>query len=275
MKRTIIKIDDEKCNGCGICIPDCPEGALQMIDGKARLVSDLFCDGLGACIGTCPQGAISTEVREADAYDERRVMEENIIPKGENTIKAHLKHLKDHNETAYYQEALDALKGAGINIGIEEKPAASPCGCPGTLAKVIEREDDAGCCGAETSVPSQLRQWPVELHLLNPDAAYFKDADLLVAADCTAFSYGDFHRDFIQGKAVAMFCPKLDNSAETYIERMTEILSRNNIKSITVARMEVPCCGGTTAIIQEALKRSGKNIPLTVKVISISGEILS
>lgn len=276
MERTIIKIDDEKCNGCGICIPDCPEGALQMIDGKARLVSDLFCDGLGACIGTCPQGAISTEVREADAYDERRVMEENIIPKGENTIKAHLKHLKDHNETVYYQEALDALKAAGINLNIEEKPAASPCGgCPGTLAKVIEREEEGGCCGTESSVPSQLRQWPLELHLLNPDAQYFKDADLLVAADCTAFSYGDFHRDFIQGKAVAMFCPKLDNSADVYVERLTEILTRNNIKSITVARMEVPCCGGTTAIVQEALKRSGKNIPLEVKTISISGEILS
>lgn len=277
MERTIIKIDDEKCNGCGICIPDCPEGALQMIDGKARLVSDLFCDGLGACIGTCPQGAISTEVREADAYDERRVMEENIIPKGENTIKAHLKHLKDHNETVYYQEALEALTTAGIKLELEEKPAASPCGCPSTLAKVIEREadEDGGCCGGAGSVPSQLRQWPVELHLLNPDAQYFKDADLLVAADCTAFSYGDFHRDFIQGKAVVMFCPKLDNSNETYIERMTEILSRNNIKSITIARMEVPCCGGTTAIVQAALKHSGKDIPLEVKVISISGEILS
>ena len=274
MERTIIKIDDEKCNGCGICIPDCPEGALQMIDGKARLVSDLFCDGLGACIGTCPQGAISTEVREAEAYDEARVMAENIIPKGENTIKAHLKHLKDHNETVYYQEALDTLKDAGIKLSIEAKPAASPCGCPGTMAKVIERDDDAGCCGAENSVPSQLRQWPVELHLLNPSAQYFKDADLLVAADCTAFSYGNFHRDFIQGKAIVMFCPKLDNSTENYIEKMTAIFSQNSIKSITIARMEVPCCGGTTAIIQEALKRSGKNIPLEVKVISISGEIL-
>jgi ferredoxin len=277
MKRTIIKIDDEKCNGCGICIPDCPEGALQMIDGKARLVSDLFCDGLGACIGTCPQGAISTEEREAEAYNERRVMEENIIPKGDNTIKAHLKHLKDHNETGFYEEAIQALKDAGLEAPQEEQaPAPSPCGgCPGTMAKTIERDDDASCSDSEQKAPSQLRQWPIELHLLNPDAAYFKDTDLLVAADCTAFTYGNFHQDFIKDKTVAMFCPKLDNSADDYIEKLTEILTRNNIRSITVVRMEVPCCGGTTAIVEEALKRSGKNIPLEVKVISIDGEIIS
>jgi ferredoxin len=277
MKRTIIQIDDEKCNGCGVCIPDCPEGALQMIDGKARLVSDLFCDGLGACIGTCPQGAISTIEREAEAYDERRVMSENIIPKGKNTIIAHLKHLKDHNETEFYNQALDVLKEEGIEIPAEEEKPAPPtgCGCSGTMAKSIERkEEETGCCSSEAAPKSQLTQWPIELHLLSPDAGYFQDADILIAADCTAFSYGNFHNEFLKGRKLIMFCPKLDHSNDAYIEKLTAMFSRQNIKSVTIARMEVPCCGGTTAIVEEAISRSGKDIPLRTQVISIAGELM-
>ena len=270
MKRRIIKIDEEKCNGCGVCIPDCPEGALQIIDGKARLVSDLFCDGLGACIGTCPQGAISTVEREAAAYDEPRVMRENIIPKGTNTIKAHLKHLKDHGEKEYYTQAVEVLKEKHMEVPEEEAPSPFGGTCPGTLAKVIEHNTENN---TPANVPSQLRQWPVELHLLNPEAQYFKNADLLVAADCTAFTYGNFHAEFMKDKALVIFCPKLDNSTETYIEKLTAIFEQNNIKSITVARMEVPCCGGTSAVVEEALKRSGKDIPLEVKIIGINGSL--
>ena len=271
MKRKIIQIDEDKCNGCGVCIPDCPEGALQMIDGKARLVSDLFCDGLGACIGTCPQGAISTIEREAEAYDERRVMRENIIPKGENTIKAHLKHLKDHDEKEYYKQAVEVLKVHGLAVPGEEAHTPPPGGCPGMMARTIERNQQETETPAPGTVPSQLRQWPLELHLLNPEAPYFKDADLLVAADCTAFAYGNFHAEFIKGRTLVVFCPKLDHSADAYIDKLATIFERNNIKSITVVRMEVPCCGGTTMIVEEAMKKAGKDIPLEVKIIGIDG----
>lgn len=271
MKRKIIQIDEEKCNGCGVCIPDCPEGALQMIDGKARLVSDLFCDGLGACIGTCPQGAITIVEREAELYDEKTVMNKNIIPKGTNTIKAHLKHLKDHNETEYYKHACEALTAMGIDIPEEVKPLS--CGCPGTLAKSIEKKEVSPKAKSIVGPVSQLTQWPVELHLLNPAASYFNNADILIAADCTAFSYGNFHNDFIKGRKLIIFCPKLDNSSEAYIEKLTALFTQNEVNSITIAKMEVPCCAGTTAIVQEALKRAGKDVPLTIKTISIDGKI--
>lgn len=270
MKRKIIKIDENKCNGCGVCIPDCPEGALQMIDGKARLVSDLFCDGLGACIGTCPQGAISTIEREAEAYNESRVMTENIIPKGKNTIKAHLKHLKDHNEEEYYKQAVEELKKLGMEVPQDLTYNKPPGGCQGMLAKSFEKEEVSN----SGKVPSQIRQWPLELHLLNPEAPYFKDAHLLVAADCTAFAYGNFHAEFLQDKTLVLFCPKLDNSTDAYIEKMKNIFELNNIKSVTIARMEVPCCGGTTMIVKEALKQAGKNIPVEVKTISIKGKLI-
>ncbi|NOY75741.1 MAG: 4Fe-4S ferredoxin [Kiritimatiellaeota bacterium] len=278
MKRKIITIDESECDGCGLCIPDCPEGALRIIDGKARLISDLFCDGLGACIGTCPKGAISTEEREAEEYDERRVIRENIIPKGENTIKAHLKHLVDHKETELLKQALEVLRGKGIDgdalMDVETRPAPSGgCGCAGTTACSIERNDEQCACAAANAPPSRLGQWPVEMHLISPDAGYFEDSDLLVAADCTAFSYGNFHEEFIKGRSVVVFCPKLDGSNDAYIEKMTALFSRNNIKSVTIARMEVPCCGGTEMVVREAMRRAGKDIPVDVKVISISGEI--
>lgn len=269
MKRQIIKIDEEKCNGCGLCVPNCPEGAIQMLDGKARLVSDLFCDGLGACIGECPQGAITVEEREAEPYDERKVMTENIIPKGMTTINAHLKHLRDHGETKLLHEALDVLKEQNISIADEtEAKGNGHAGCPGMMAKMFSKKapnnDVAG------KVESELRQWPIQLKLVSPEASYFDNADLLIAADCTAFAHGDFHREFIKDKIVLIFCPKLDPYIELYIDKLAEIFSKKSIKSITIARMEVPCCGGTEVIVQKALEKVGKSIEVKSHIINIA-----
>ena len=278
MKRQIIEIDEEKCNGCGKCIPNCPEGALQIIDGKARLISDLFCDGLGACIGECPLGAIKTVEREAEAYDEKTVMLKNIIPKGANTIKAHLKHLKDHKETKLFQIALDALKASNIAVpDLNEQVAQKPCGgCPGTLAKMLSRKPEAKAASQAVggTIASELRQWPIQLHLINPMAGYFDDADLLISADCVPYSFGDFHRHYLKGKMVITFCPKLDNSMDIYLEKLTELFRQKSIKSITIVRMEVPCCGGTEVVVRKALAASGKDLNVKVDVISLSGEII-
>jgi len=278
MKRQIIEIDESKCNGCGKCIPNCPEGALQIIDGKARLISDLFCDGLGACIGECPEGAIKTVEREAEAYDEKTVMEKNIIPKGANTIKAHLKHLKDHKEDKLLQIALDVLKANNVEVPDLNEAAPKPCGgCPGTLAKLLSKKPAPK---AETEQPagtiaSELRQWPLQLHLINPMAAYFDNADLLISADCVPYSFGDFHRHYLKGKMVITFCPKLDNSMDVYVEKLTELFRQKNINSVTIVRMEVPCCGGTEMVVRKALELSGKDVDVKVDVISLGGEIIN
>lgn len=276
MKRKIIEIDEDICNGCGDCIPNCPEGALQIIDGKARLISDLFCDGLGACIGECPVGAIKTVEREAEAYDEKTVMLKNIIPKGANTIKAHLKHLQDHKESKLLQIALEILKSSGVEVpDLNEKPEKLPCGCPGTLAKLLSRKPAAESKPAAGAVESELRQWPLQLHLINPQAAYFDNADLLVSADCVPYAFGDFHRHYLKGKIVITFCPKLDNSMDAYLEKLTELFRIKNINSVTIVRMEVPCCGGTEMVVRKALEAAGKEIDVTVNVISLSGEIIA
>lgn len=274
MKRKIIQIDTEKCNGCGVCIPNCPEGALQMIDGKARLISDLFCDGLGACIGECPVGAISTIEREAEAYDERRVME-NIVKQGENTIKAHLKHLQGHGEEKLLAIAEAYLREKGLPVPSLAAPAPLPCGCPGTLAKSLSPRPApaAAAAGGAAPEPSALRQWPVQLKLLNPSAPYFDQADLLISADCVAHAYASFHRDLLAGKILVVFCPKLDSDIDSYVEKLAEIFRRHSIRSVTVARMEVPCCGGTTAIVQEALAKAGQSQKVKVMTVGIDGEI--
>lgn len=277
MKRKIIEIDESKCNGCGKCIPNCPEGALQIIDGKARLISDLFCDGLGACIGECPLGAITTVEREAEAYDEKTVMEQNIIPKGANTIKAHLKHLKDHKETKLLQIALDALKANNVEVPDLNEAAPQACGggCPGTLAKLLSRKPEAKTETVSGTIASELRQWPIQLHLINPMAAYFDNADLLISADCVPYSFGDFHRHYLKGKMVITFCPKLDNSMDVYVEKLAELFRQKDINSVTIVRMEVPCCGGTEMVVRKALQISGKELDVKVDVISLSGDIIS
>lgn len=269
--RTVIDIDHEKCTGCGLCVPDCPEGALQIIDCKAHLISDIFCDGLGACIGTCPEGAIGTIEREGEEYSERLTME-NIVKGGANVIKAHLRHLKNHGQTRYYDEAVEVLKEKGIEVpDIEED---LPCGCPGTIAKVMEPDDIPDQSSTSgTVIPTELRQWPVQIHLLHPKAPFFDNSHLLLLADCVAAANPNLHSQLIHGKSVAMGCPKLDD-AGAHIEKLTEIIKQNRIRSITVAIMEVPCCGGMIKIAEEAIKRSGKEVPLIKEKVSLTGKIM-
>jgi len=272
VKRKIIHIDEDKCNGCGQCIPNCPEGALQVIDGKARLVSELFCDGLGECMGHCPEGAISVEEREAEPYDEKRVMI-NIIKAGPNTIKAHLKHLKDHGEINLYNQAIEVLNEKNIEIPSPEEEKLA-CGCSGTMARSIEKEEPDHSCECQTSSPSQLRQWPVQLKLINPFAPYLDNADILIAADCCAYAYGNFHQKFIKDKVAIILCPKLDTGIEQYIEKLGLIFKNHNIHSISIVRMEVPCCGGLEKIIEAALQKAGKISMVKVDVLSVDGKIL-
>lgn len=268
-RRKVIRIDESKCTGCGLCIPDCPEGALQIIDGKARLISDLFCDGLGACVGTCPEGALTVEEREAEPYGERKVME-NIIRAGANTIAAHLKHLKEHGAESYYQEAVNYLKEHGIPIPYE---IVNPtCGCPD--AQVQFRQSESVTAGEVkfSSRPSRLVTWPIQLKLVPVGAPFFAGAELLIAADCTGFASPNFHDEFLKSKVLLVACPKLDD-AEFYQEKLTEILRLNDVRSITCLHMEVPCCYGLVAIIRQALADSGKEIPFQEITLKISGEI--
>jgi Pyruvate/2-oxoacid:ferredoxin oxidoreductase delta subunit len=283
MKRTIISIDEKKCTGCGQCLPDCPEGALQLIDGKARLVSDLFCDGLGACIGTCPEGAISTIEREAVSYDERAVME-NIALQGKAVIKAHLEHLLGHGQRDLYNQAIEYLIEHNIMIPDHDNSACltrpgakgqNPfAGCPGAAEQHFVRSRPvAGTTEATAPMGSELRQWPVQLRLQNAAAPYFDDADLLISADCVPFAYADFHKEFLRDRIVIIFCPKLDHDIEEYTKKLTDIFSRHTIRSITVLHMEVPCCSGVSYVIHQALKRSGRKIPVSEKTITIPGTV--
>ena len=231
MIRRIINIDEEKCNGCGLCAKACHEGAIGMVDGKAKLLRDDYCDGLGDCLPACPTGAISFVEREAAAYDEAAVL------------------------------ANKAKKEA----------SPLPCGCPGSMAKTIS----AGECSAPApavSMPSQLRQWPVQIKLAPVNAPWFNGAKLLIAADCTAYAYASFHQDFIRGHVTLVGCPKLDSV--DYSEKLTEIIRNNDIKSVTVVRMVVPCCGGIELAVKKALQSSGKFIPWNVVTISLDGRIL-
>ncbi|UCH90276.1 MAG: 4Fe-4S binding protein [Thermoplasmata archaeon] len=280
MKRKIIKIDDETCTGCGVCIPNCPEGALQLIDDKARLISDLFCDGLGACIGECPEGAISIEEREAEPYDERKVMA-NIVKQGTNTIKAHLAHLKDHNQDEFYNQAVDYLKEQNIDVPQEEDPqcgchteAPLQCGCPGSAVQDLREEKTSSDeTAAALRAVSRLQNWPVQITLVPPSAPYFQNADLLITADCAPFAYPSFHSDFLKDKVLVIGCPKLDE-VEFYKEKLAAIFSQNSIKSITIVHMEVPCCFGLRKLVDDAIKASGKDISLKTIVIGIQGDIL-
>ena len=277
MKRDIIRIDEARCTGCGLCIPNCPEGALQIIDGKARLVSDLACDGLGACIGHCPEDAITVEKREAEPYNEHKVME-TIVKAGPNVIRAHLDHLRDHGQDNYLGQALAYLRTHGITVPPDATAATGRApGCPGSRTMDLRDSTSGKPKGhqepAASGAASQLRQWPVQLHLVNPRAPYFQNADLLVAADCVPFTYADFHSRFLAGKTLIIFCPKLDGSNDLYVDKLAEIFKNNAIKSVTVLHMEVPCCFGTGQVVGEAIKRSGKAIPVKDYTVSIRGEI--
>ncbi len=276
MKRNIVKIDEDLCNGCSLCIPNCQEGALQIIDGKVRLISDLFCDGLGACLGHCPEGAISIEEREAEPYDERKVME--IISKqGENTIIAHLKHLKEHGETEYYAQGVEYLKENNININLNKESKMenhSHCNCPGSEEKSFNTKPESNDDSQMGSQKSELRQWPVQMHLVNPMAPYFKESDLLLAADCVPFSMGNFHSTHLKGRSLAIACPKLDANQDVYINKLVAMIDEAKINTITVMIMEVPCCGGLLRTAQMAQEKATRKVPIKSVVISLQGEVI-
>ncbi|CDF57213.1 ATP-binding protein [Thermobrachium celere] len=238
--RKIVHIDEEKCNGCGLCIPNCAEGALQIVDGKAKLVKDIYCDGLGACLGHCPQGAISIIEREAEEFDERAVEEYLKSKKDDDNLKNTTKHHIHHG------------------------------GCPGSM---IRQFNNASNQEQNIKVSSRLRQWPVQLSLVPATAPYLNGADLLITADCVPFAYGNYHNDFLKDRAVVVGCPKLDD-IEYYIEKLTDIIKLNNLESITVLKMEVPCCSGMMYAAKTARDRAGSDIPIKVVTIGIEGDIL-
>ncbi|MDP2036682.1 MAG: 4Fe-4S binding protein [Ignavibacteria bacterium] len=272
MLRKIIQIEEDKCDGCGACVPECQEGALQIIDGKARLISDLFCDGLGACLGHCPTGALTIVEREAEPYDERKVMD-YIAKGGPNVIKAHLKHLRDHKEFEFLTQAIDFLNDHGIAIPVLEELVEekhSSCGCSGSQEQTFENADSE----EEGQRQSHLTQWPIQMHLVSPTAAYYRNSDLLLAADCCAFSYGDFHKDFMKGKSVAIACPKLDTNKQVYLDKLIAMINDANIKSITVVIMQVPCCSGLAQLAKQAVEQANREVPIKVIVIGVQGEIL-
>jgi NAD-dependent dihydropyrimidine dehydrogenase PreA subunit len=295
MKRDILKIDEDLCNGCGQCVPNCHEGALQVIDGKVRMVSELMCDGLGACIGHCPEGAITIETREAEQYNETRVME-HMKDKGKNTIVAHLKHLKDHGETGFLQEGVSYLKDhrTELKFSLEEvisevhnhtketasqpQPQPQPHheggGCPGSRTMVIDKPSTSTDHVMLTDQPSELRQWPVQMHLVNPNAPYFRSADLLLAADCVAFSMGTFHSKHLRGKSLAIACPKLDQGTDTYIEKLTAMIDIAKVNTITVMMMEVPCCGGLLHMVRTALNNATRKVPVKKMIVGLKGDVL-
>jgi len=225
MKRTIIKINEDLCDGCGLCVKGCHEGALQIIDGKAKIVNETYCDGLGACIGDCPVGAITLEEREAKPYDEKAVMEKQFHA------------------------------------------------CPGSEERSFAPKTATN--EANTVISSQLTQWPVQLHLLNPEAPFLRNANMVLAADCTAFAYGDFHRRFIKNNHIAIACPKLDQSKEIYVEKLTAMIDHASIQTLTVLIMEVPCCGGLMQMALLAQAHAMRKIPIKKIVIGIKGEIQS
>jgi ferredoxin len=268
-KRKIIKVDEEKCTGCAECIPNCPEGALQVIDGKARLISDLFCDGLGACVGHCPVDAMTVEEREAEPYDESRVME-NIVKAGPNTIAAHLHHLKDHGATAYYNEAVAYLERKGMPVPKEKKPLA--CGCPGSAVRDLTPPDTRSLDPSIPSRPSALRNWPIQLTLVPPSAPYLKGADLLISADCVGSSHPNFHNELVKSKVLLIGCPKLDD-ADAYIEKLTQMFTESTPKSVTCAHMTVPCCFGLVQIVQQAIAAAGRPIPFADVTIGLDGKV--
>lgn len=247
MIRKIITIDEDKCNGCGLCAGACREGAIAMVNGKAKLLRDDYCDGLGNCLPVCPTGAISFEEREAAAYDEE-------------AVKANMEKKKQ-----------SACPGAAAKRIVPDMVKPLKGGCPGRMAKKLSHSGESTAT-PQAEISSRLSQWPCQIKLVAPNASYFDGAKILVAADCTAFAYGNFHEKFIKDHITIIGCPKLDDI--DYSEKLTAILKNNNIKSVTVARMEVPCCGGITNAVMTAIKNSGKMIPWKMVVISTDGKII-
>lgn len=260
-KRKIIEIDRDKCDGCGICTDACAEGALVLDEeNKAVLAKEIYCDGMGACLDVCPTGALKIVERESDVYDSEETYQHVLKTRGkEAAVHVHGIHPEQESHEGHHAEA--------------EKPADKPlaCGCPGSMAQEIKKSP-ASQQDKSISGTSELSQWPIQLHLVSPFAPYFNESDLLIAADCTAFTLGSFHQDLLKGKKLIIACPKLDDTAR-YIEKIAEILKNNTIYSLTVAIMVVPCCSGLNHIVERAVELSGTNINLKKVVIGIDGEI--
>jgi NAD-dependent dihydropyrimidine dehydrogenase PreA subunit len=261
--RKIVHIDEDLCDGCGDCVPSCAEGAIQIIGGKARLLADNLCDGLGACLGECPQGAITVEEREADEFDE-------------DAVERHLATIDGpaHNPITKHNGAIGS-QGMGM-------------GCPGSRTMSFAPEvgtpqptpaQPLGPIAAPAPAPaagaSALRQWPVQLHLVSPQAPYFQNADVLLAADCAAFAMGDFHARLLNGRSLAVACPKLDHGQEVYLDKLVTMITTSRINTLSVALMEVPCCGGLLRLAQEAVARSGRKVPIKRIVVGVRGDVMS
>jgi NAD-dependent dihydropyrimidine dehydrogenase PreA subunit len=296
MLRDVIQIDSEKCNGCGNCITNCHEGALQMVDDKAVLVSELMCDGLGACIGHCAAGALKIKKQEVQPYNETEVMKKMSL-KGRNVVLAHLKHLQDHREFSYMKEGLQYLQSHQPELSFNTNEVieqlneeagkkevhsyttahATASDCPGSHSITFEKSADCSSLKVESGRESQseLTHWPVQMHLIQPAAAHFKNADLLLSADCVAFSYPDFHSAFLKGKKLAIACPKLDSNKEVYIEKLVQLIDVALINTITVMIMEVPCCGGLLQIAKLAAAKASRKVPVKAVTISTRGKILN
>ena len=257
MKRKIVKIDEDKCNGCGLCVPSCAEGAIQIIDGKAKLVAENLCDGLGACLGDCPQDAITIEEREADEFDEV-------------AVDAHLKEIGRPPVAHAPGHAAPAPVGGGCPSAQVRSFAPPAGGCPSARLMSIERPVQESVASAGPAV-SRLAQWPIQLHLVPPSAPFLQEADVLLAADCAPFAYAGFHEELLKGKALLIACPKLDDTAP-YLDKLTAMITQSRIRSLTVVHMEVPCCTGLIHLARQAIARSGREIPLETVCIGIRGE---
>ncbi len=256
--RKIVKIDEEKCNGCGLCVPSCAEGALRIVNGKARLVSEVYCDGLGACLGRCPQDAITIEERDAAEFDEAQVGAHLARETQAKTAPAACPSHVHHREPAH------AAHG---------HHHAHAGGCPGAMARELKPATSAHA-PAGAAAPSQLANWPVQLTLVPPSAPYFRNANLLLVADCVPFALADFHTRLLRGNPVAIACPKLDDTGE-YVEKLAHIIRGSNLQSLTVVRMEVPCCGGLVRIAEAALEHAGLPVPFKEITIGIGGDVLA
>lgn len=256
MIRKMVKIDEEKCNGCGLCVPSCAEGAIQIIDGKARLVADNLCDGLGACLGDCPLDAISIEEREADEFDE-------------SAVEEHLKQIDRELQPQHHAPAAPAGGCPSAAVKHFAAPAAVG-GCPSARTMSFNDAPDKAM-NTVGSRPSRLAQWPIQLHLVPPTAPFFQNADVLLAADCAPFAYADFQEELLSGKALAIACPKLDDT-EPYVDKLVAMITQSNIRSLTVVHMEVPCCNGLIFMARQAIEKSGRDIPLETVCIGIRGD---
>ena len=285
MLRRIIKIDEEKCNGCGLCATACHEGAIDIIDGKARLVRENYCDGLGDCLPSCPTGAITFEEREAPEYDDaavKRTQEKAKMEAGKMTVEE-IMQIEDENERRKLMKAKMQEEGGAnlhhggcpgsraMNLSRDGQPSAHTSGCPGARSEALGSAAEEAAPAASRQVP-RLAQWPCQIKLVPTKAPFFDGAKLLIAADCTAYAYANMHEDFMRGRTTIIGCPKLD--ALDYSEKLTEIISSNEIKDVTIVRMEVPCCGGLEIAAKNALQASGKFIPWQVVTISRDGRIL-